>query len=76
MAWMRQVGTNRSAPDLYLGMVGYAFAALAVIATIAALALHPWRAGGRRGAFWLALHVAALAGVLCLATLWLALHLA
>jgi hypothetical protein len=76
MAWMFAVGTNRSTPDFYLGVLGYGLGALGLVASFAALALHPWRSAGRARTLWLLAHLPALACVLALAFLWLALHIA
>jgi hypothetical protein len=75
-AWMTHAGSNRTAPDLYFGLAGYALAVVALVASAVALARHPWGSGWRRGAAWLAAHVAAVAGLLFLGLAWLALHIA
>jgi hypothetical protein len=75
-AWMTHAGSNRTAPDLYLGMAGYALGAAALVASGVAFARHPWGSGWARGAAWLAAHVAAVAGLLVLGVAWLALHIA
>ncbi len=68
--------TNRSLPDLILGIIGYVMTLLAIIASIAALFFHPWRRGSAREWLLLGLHLPALIACFALAFLWLALHLA
>jgi small-conductance mechanosensitive channel len=70
------LGTNRSLPDLILGLIGYVMTLLAIIASIAALVFHPWRRGGAKEWLRLGLHLPALIACFALAFLWLALHLA
>jgi len=73
--WIFAVGTNRSDPDLYLGIVGFVALAAALIATIAGT-VSVIRRGIRRFWPWLLAHLAGLALALVLAGSWIGSHLA
>ncbi|MEM8663160.1 MAG: hypothetical protein AAGF49_03435 [Pseudomonadota bacterium] len=75
-AVMMVSGTNRTMADLYLGMGGFVFGALAIATTITAafiVALKPHR---RHEWPWLFAHLAAVVAVLGMASAWMAMHIA
>ena len=74
-AWIRHVGTNRSEPDLILGIAGFVALTAALIASIAAAVMHV-RKGLRRSWPWLLAHGVGLALTLALASSWLGAHIA
>lgn len=73
-AWIFAVGTNRTDPDLYLGIIGFVALAAALIATIAGV-VSVIRQGIRRYWPWLLAHLAGLALALVLAGSWIGAHL-
>ena len=74
-AWIWHVGTNRSEPDLILGIAGFVALAVALIVSIAAAAAH-LRKGLRHSWPWLLAHAAGLGLALALASRWLGAHIA
>ena len=74
--WISIVRTNRSDPDLILGVAGLAALAAALAATIAALGLTLFRPAARRHWPWLLAHPGGLLLALALADGWIAAHLA
>ncbi|HUT50844.1 MAG TPA: hypothetical protein VM325_16050 [Alphaproteobacteria bacterium] len=74
-AWLFSVGTNRTLPVLYLGIVGFVALAAALIATIAGT-VSVIRHGIGRYWPWLLAHLAGLALALVLAGSWIGAHLA
>ena len=75
-AWMARAGTNRTMPDLYLGIGGYVCGFAAMAATIAAVVLVVTGRVERRRWRWLAAHLGLLAVVVLCGFDWLAAHLA
>ena len=73
--WMASVETNRSTPDLVLGIAGFAALAAALLSSIAAVVIVLRRDAGR-GWPWLLVHLAGLAVTLALASNWLGAHIA
>ncbi len=73
---MAAVGSNRSETDLTLAIVGGIAALLALVATIAACVLHPWRHASAKAWLILALHIMALVYALFLASDWMGAHIA
>ncbi len=73
---MEAAGSNRTDTDLFLAIVGGIAALLAVGASLAAAILHPWRHATGKAWTILALHAAALALVLFLASDWMGAHIA
>ena len=73
--WMSVVGNNRSKPDLYLAIGGFAATVVALAATVGVAVIVIRRYRGR-GWPWLGLHAAGLAGALALANAWMAAHIA
>jgi len=74
-AWIMQVGTNRSMPDLTLGIAGFVALGVALLTTIAGV-VAVFRYGVAQYWPWLLAHVAALALALAIAFGWLGAHLA
>lgn len=72
----RMAGTNRTLADHNLGMLGAFATAVALVATIVALFLHPWRRGGLGDWMLLGAHFAALFAALALLHHWIAAHIA
>ena len=68
--------TNRTETGFYLGMVGYAAAVVALIATTVVVVRHPWRSGTTRQWLGLAAHGLALAIVIRSASWWMGRHIA
>ncbi len=75
-AWIVHVGTNRSDPDLYLGVTGFLALAAALIATLVVLLRLVLKRETRGQWPWLLVHAAALAAALLLAHYWLGAHIA
>jgi hypothetical protein len=71
--WISYVGTNRTDPDLYLGITGFVALAVALITTIAGV-VAVFRHGAGRHWPWLLAHLAALALALAIAFGWLGAH--
>lgn len=74
--WMSIVQTNRSDPDLYLAIIGYASLAIALLATIVAFWRVLPRPETRRAWPWLLAHVAGLVLAAWLGSNWIGSHLA
>ena len=72
--WIMQVGTNRSMPDLYLGITGFVALGVALLTTIAGIVI-VFRHGVGKYWPWLLAHLAALALALAIAFGWLGAHL-
>lgn len=75
-AVIEATGTNRTDADFYLGMIGYIATVCALMTTLAALILHPWRGGSGGDWLYLALHITGIAACLWLASAWLGAHIA
>ena len=74
--WISIVQTNRSDPDLILGVAGLAALAAALASSIAASGLALFRGGVRHRWPWLLAHLGGLALAAALADDWIAAHLA
>ena len=74
-AWMWHVGTNRSEPDLYLGIAGFAALAAALIVSLGAMFVQVRKGIGRTWPWTLA-HLAGLVPPLALAHNWMGSHIA
>lgn len=72
--WMSVVGTNRSDPDLNLGIVGFVALAAALVTSVAG-SFMVFRKGARRYWPWLLAHLGGLALALALAFGWLGAHM-
>lgn len=69
-------GTNRLMVDLYLGMGGFLFGVVAVVASLAAAVIVVVRQSRRHEWPWLFAHAACVAVVVAMASGWLATHIA
>lgn len=74
--WMRHVGTNRSLPDLYLGVAGYVFGLAAIAASAVAVAIVLAKRDQRHRWGWLMAHLAMLVLIAMQGSSWIAMHLA
>jgi len=73
-AWISYVGTNRTEPDLYLGIVGFVALGVALPTTIAGTVIVVRHGIGRHWP-WLLAHLAALVLALAIAFGWIGAHL-
>ncbi len=75
-AWMAHVGSNRTLPDLYLALAGYAASLAALAASLLFLVKFLRQPGARSCWPWLLVHAAALVLVVFLGVSWFGYHLA
>lgn len=75
-AAMHVTGTNRSDPDRWLGVAGYALSLLALLATAVMLFLFPYKAAVKWEWAAFAAHFLLLIALAVLGVLWIAFHLA
>jgi hypothetical protein len=73
-AWISYVGTNRTEPDLYLGIVGFVALGVALPTTIAGIVIVIRHGIGQHWP-WLLAHLAALVLALAIAFGWIGAHL-
>ena len=69
-------GTNRSALDFNLATAGFILGVVAMITTVVAAALFPWRHSSTVDWVWLLLHALGLVMVVQLASNWMGGHIA
>lgn len=75
-AWMLHIGTNRSLPDLYLAVAGYAASIAALVSSLLFLIKLLQQPAFRSRWPWIMVHVAALAFLAFLGMSWFGNHLA
>lgn len=74
-AWAFHAGTNRTMPDLYLGIAGFVGLAAALVTTVVAVVL-VFRHGVRRSWPWLSIHLGAVCVAFLIADGWMGAHIA
>jgi len=74
-AWASYVGSNRTMPDLYLGVAGFLALAVALVTTVVAVVL-VFRHGNRRFWPWLSIHLGAVCIAFLIAVGWMGAHIA